>query len=326
VLPGAKIVVATRPLNKSFVNAFDHRVQVSGFTTEGVDDYIHKFAASVEEEEFFRRNIAENQNMQDFSRIPLQCSIMCECLRDMYINDKVGESSKLKTTTDLYIEVTQLTASRAHPDTKNNPGEVEVDRLYGVIGESLRKHARLAIFGVTSSKAFFDRKDLDDFGFSNDDINCGFLRQSQSRDTRMREAVKQMWTFTHATVLQFFGALGVLGAEEGEWESLQKSTMAEHLKTMICFLAGLLGDSKHTDFVNLFMLKGKKLDIRNMITEVTGSLKDDAVTISAVFETQNDDMVDIIRPEIESSSMSSMDVRALEWVLEKEEYCITSLK
>ena len=322
VLPGAKVVVASRPSEKSITKVFDHVVHVSGFTNKSIDGYVCMFADTKEEAAFIMKNI--DKNMSELCRVPLLCSIVCELLHDMYVNAKVGESPK--TTTDLYVQLTLLTASKAHRVLKNSPEEMEVDRLYDVIKDSLRKHARLAIFGLLSSKVFFDSKDLVDFGFSNDDINCGFLRPSQSRDKRMREAPKLWWTFTHATVLHFFGALGILGAEEGEWESLQKSTMAEQLKTTICFLAGLLGDSKHTDFVNLFMLKGKKLDIRNMITEVSSSLKDDTVTISAVFETQNDDMVDIIGPEIESSSMSPMDVRALEWVLEKEEYCITSLK
>ena len=325
VLPGAKVVVASRPSKKSITGVFDHVVHVSGLTIKSIDDYVRKFTDTEEEAAFMKKNIDKN-NMSELCRVPLQCSIVCELLRDMYANAKVGESPKLKTTTDLYIQVTQLTASKAHPHTKDNPEKMEVDRLYDVIEEPLRKHARLAIFGMLSSKCFFDRKDLDKFGFSDEDINCGFLRQSQSGDKRLKEAVTLRWTFTHATVFQFFGALGVLAVEEDEWERVQKSTMDEQLMSMICFLAGLLGDSEHAEFANRFMQKGKKLDIRKMITEVTGSLKDDAVTISAVFETQNDDMVDIIRPEIESSSMSAMDVRALEWVLEKEEYCITSLK
>jgi hypothetical protein len=311
VLPGAKVVVASRPSKKSIMKMFDHVVHVSGFTNESIDDYVCMFADTKEEAAFMMKHI--DKSMTELCRIPLLCSIMCELLHDMYANENVGES--LKTTTDLYVQLTLLTASKAHRVLKDNPEEMEV----GVMEKSLMKHARLAIFGVMSSKVFFDKKDLDSFGFSNDDINCGFLR-------RQKESTQNVWTFTHATVLQFFGALGVLGAEEGAWESLQNTTMDEHLKTIICFLAGLLGDSKHTVFVNLFMPKGKKLDIRKMITEVTGSLKDDAVTISAVFETQNDDMVDIIGSEIELSSMSAMDVCALEWVLEKEEYSITSLK
>ena len=324
VLPGAKVIVASRPSKKAVMKVFDHVVYVSGFTNKSIVDYVRMFADTKEEETFMMKNI--DKNMSELCRVPLQCSIVCTLLRDMYANAKVEESPKLKTTTDLHIQVTQLTASKAHPAMKNIPEKMEVDHLYDVIAEPLRKHARLAIYGIKTSTVFFDRKDLDKFGFSNDDINCGFLEQSQSNDRRLKEAVKPWWTFTHATVLQLFGALGVLGAEDDEWELIKKSTMDEQLKIMICFLAGLLGDSTHTEFVNLFLPKGKKLDIRKMITEVTGSLKDDAVTISAVFETQNYDMVDIIGPEIEASNMSATDVRALEWALANEKYCITSLK
>jgi len=271
--------------------------------------------------------IDENVNMADFCRVPLQCKFVCECLRDMHTFAKDGKAPDLKTTTDLYLQATLQFASRLHPELKYSMKKTDVDHLYGIIEEPLRKHADLAIFGITSSppKFFFDKDDLDKFGFCETDMNCGFLIQSQTEDKRMKGATRACWAFMHASMLQFFGALGVVRRED-VWEHLKTCTLDEQLKSMICFLGGLLGDAKHTHYVNRLMPEGTKLDIRNMITEVTSSLKDDAVTISAVFETQNYDLVDIIRPALELSNVSSSDVHALEWVLENEKYCPTRLK
>ena len=50
------------------------------------------------------------------------------------------------------------------------------------------------------------------------------LMESLRQDRHTKGATQQWWTFTHATMLQLFGALSVL-REEGGWERLKKGTL-----------------------------------------------------------------------------------------------------
>ena len=327
VLPGAKVITTTRPSKQSDVKAFDRIVQLPGFTSKSVHKYIRETTNTAEEKDFIMKHIDTNPSMAGLCHVPLQCGFICGCLADAFANNV--DVPTLNTTTDLYREATLQTASKVDPRLKDNQKETNLDDLLGTVGESLQKHADLAIHGILSSpqKFFFGEADLEMFGFDETDRKSGFLVESQTQDRRMRGSKRPCWTFVHATMLQFFAAIGVLrSSDNSKWESLKKKNLDEQLKTMVCFLAGLLEDSNHKDYVKHLVPNGAKLQVRDVIAEITGKLNDDATTISAVFETQNADMVDIVGGEIKASNMSPSDVRALAWVLEKERCRITSLR
>jgi len=118
--------------------------------------------------------------------------------------------------------------------------------------------------------------------------------------------------------------------------SLPKEDMPEHLKTMVSFLAGLLGDPNHRYYVERLVAGGAALDTGKlaatledmlMTTRIfTEMMNDDAMIIATVYETQNSDMVDIVPTEIASRYLSVMDIHALVWLLENENFHVTSLK
>jgi len=111
--------------------------------------------------------------------------------------------------------------------------------------------------------------------------------------------------------------------------------MPEHLKTMVLFLAGLSGDPNHRYYVDRLVAGGAALDTSNLaatlVTPMTTRIliemmNDDAMIIATVYETQNSDMVDIVPTEIASRYLSVMDIHALVWLLENENFHVTSLK
>ena len=327
VLPGAKVVVTSRPTQRLPVKAFDHVVQLQGFTNERIREYVYKTAYRKEEAEFIMMNLDGNPNMARFCHVPLQCNFMCTCLADRFAFAESGEAPTLNTTTDLYVQATVQMASKLHPHLKYSKEATDLDNLFDKIAPPLKKHADLAIHGIMSSppQFIFEKRDLDRFGFSETDRNCGFLVESQTEDRRMKGARRPCWTFSHATMHELFAALGMLRSDDTVRVRFMESTLVEQLNTMVVFLAGLLGDSSHQYYVERLVPGGAKLDSRLLTTQLTRKLNDDAVTLAAVFETQNSGMVDIVGTEIECSNMTPMDVRSLAWVLEKEEYCITSL-
>ena len=289
---------------------------------------MHKITHTKDEETFIMTNLEQNPFMAGFCHVPLQCSFICSCLMDIYECAETREAPTVNTTTDLYVQATVQMASKLHPRLKYNKKATVSKHVFDSIDTSLQKHADLAAFGLLSSppKLIFYSDDLCRFGFDSEDRKCGFLIESQTKGKRRKGANRQSWTFTHTTMQEFFAALGLLRSNEDVWGRVSKNTVVEQLKTMVCFLAGLLEDSSHSYFMERLVPNGAQIDSRNVITELTGTLKDDAVTIAAVYETQNAETVDLVGTEISSTNMSSTEVRALVWVLEKEECRITTLR
>lgn len=329
VLPGAKILVSSRPTKQLPVKSFSHTVQLCGFTTEMITEYVHK--KYTKDEEFIMKSLAENPNMAGLCQVPLQCTFVCACLADRHTS---AEMAVVNTTTDLYVQATVQMARKLHPHLKYGRNATDVDDLFDTIEAPLVKHADLARYGILSSppKFIFYKDDLAKFHFDESDKNCGFLVESQIRDPRLKGTTQSCWTFTHTTMQEFFGALGMLRSDDNVWEHLEVDTKVEQLKTMVLFLAGLLGDASHRYYIERLVAGGATLDPDRlthmlMMTRIlTEMMSDDAMIIATIFETQRSDMVNIVPTDIASSSLSIMDMRALVWVLGIENFLITSLR
>ena len=55
-MPGVGVLGGTLQANKSDIKPFKHIVQMSGFATKRMYDYVHKFACTKEKEEFIWKN------------------------------------------------------------------------------------------------------------------------------------------------------------------------------------------------------------------------------------------------------------------------------
>ncbi|KAI0224126.1 hypothetical protein LSAT2_024851, partial [Lamellibrachia satsuma] len=334
VLPGAKILVTSRPTTQLPIQDFNHTVQLSGFTSESISEYVHTIARSAEQEEFILKCLRANPNMAGLCTVPLLCALLCACLTDIHNSAKSAEVPTMNTTTDVYVQATLRSVSKCHPRLKYNKENTCLEKLFPDIKEPLSKHADLARHSMMSSppQFIFQKDDLDKFGFDADDINCGFLVVSQTRDPRFKGTTKPCWIFRHATMHAFFCAIGLARLGASKWERLEEGTLVDHLKTVMMFLAGLLGDNSHRWFMeqlvsedgqqSLANLRGRML---NKITDLSRKLNDDTMVIATVFETQDPAMVHVVPTEIQSTSMSVIDMRAFVWVLENENYHIQSL-
>ena len=338
VLPGAKVLVSSRPTKQLPVKAFNHSVQLCGFTSEMVSKYVHKNAHTKEEEEFIMKHLDASPSMAGLCQVPLLCAFVCVSLTDKYTCAENAEAPAVNTTTDLYVQSTVQTASKLHPHLKYSKEATDLDDLFDIIEAPLRKHADLARYSVMSSppKFIFYKDDLDKFDFDETDRNCGFLVEMRTQDPRFKRVTRSYWAFSHTTMQEFFAAVGMLRSDDSVWECLSNKTRVEQLKTMVMFMGGLLGDTGHSYYVEHLVSSDATRDSQKLTTRLTEMLiqtriltqmmDDDAMMIATVFETQNPDMVQIVPTEIKSSNMSMMDMHALVWVLENENGHITSLK
>ena len=338
VLPGAKVLVSSRPTKQLPVKAFNHSVQLRGFTSEMVSKYVHKNAYTKEEEEFIMKQLDASPSMAGLCQVPLQCAFVCASLTDMYTCAENAEAPAVNTTTDLYVQSTVQTASKLHPHLKYSKEATDLDDLFDIIEAPLRKHADLARSSIMSSppKFIFYKDDLDKFDFDETDRNCGFLVELRTPDPRFKRVTRSCWAFSHTTTQEFFAAVGMLRSDDSVWECLRNKPLVEQLKTMVMFMGGLLGDTGHSYYVEHLVSSDATRDSQRLTTRLTEMLiqtriltqmmDDDAMMIATVFETQNPDMVQIVPTEIKSSNMSMMDMHALVWLLENENGHITSLR
>ena len=327
-LPGAKIIATSRPTQHTPVKACDRIVQLCGFTSDEAHEFVRKIADTKEEEQLIIKSIDGNSLLTSLCRVPLECNVICSVLLNSLDCDDDRQRLNVNTTTSLFVQVTEQIASKRHPGLKCSDEEPESDQLFDIIDTPLKKHADLAVYGLTSSppRAIFYEDELVKFGLDETDRKCGFLVESQTKDPCVKGAKRPCWMFSHTILYEFLGAVGVLRSGGKVWEFLGRNSHVDQVKNIVCFLAGLLEDSRQTYFVERLVPGGASLSSRHVITELTEKLCDDATTISAVYETQNVEMVDIVGSVIELGDLSTADARALAWVLDKEDYCITSLR
>ena len=317
---------------------FNHTVQLCGFTSERISEYVHKISHTTEEEEYIMKYLNANPNIAGLCQVPLHCVFVCALVIDMHACAESAEAPTVNTTTGLYVQATVQTASKLHPRLKYSKKVTDLGNLFDTIEGPLIKHADLARHGILSSppKFVFYKDDLNKFDFDSTDINCGFLEEAQTQDARFKGATQSCWTFTHTTMQEFFAALALLRSDNSVWEHFEKSPFVEKLKTTTMFLGGLLGDTSHRYYVERLLSRGAKLDSQQLTkklaqllvvtTLLTKLLNDDTMIIATVFETQNSDMVKVVPTEIRSSNMTVMDMLALVWLLKNEDYHITSLR
>ena len=85
LLPGATVITTTRPTATSCVKLlnFDRIVEILGFTSEQVEDYVDKFTESDHEpdaKETIWQHSSTNINLFTLCYIPVNCFIICSCL------------------------------------------------------------------------------------------------------------------------------------------------------------------------------------------------------------------------------------------------------
>ena len=338
LLPGAQVLVCSRPTDQLPMKAFSRVVQLYGFTTDNINDYVRKCPHVKKDDKFVTKCLGalrENQDLAGLCNLPLQCGFVCAYLADKFTCEEQEEVPVVNTSTSLYIQLILQLAQNLHPDLKSWK-MTHVEKLFDKIKMPLIKHAKLAKLGIMSSpqKFVFDAEDLAKFDFKMSDKKCGILVKSKIPDPRLKGTGKPCWYFNHTTTKEFFAAVGLLRSynadNDGGWECLGTDPVAEHMKAIVMFMAGLLGDTSHEYFVERLVLEDRqassKSEMLNAITDLIPNLGDDSMIRTTAFETQNSAMVCVVPTEIRSSNMTMTDRSALVWILRNENDHIKSLR
>ena len=333
VLPGATVIVASRPTQQLPMNAFHRIVEIYGFTGESIIKYVNSFCGKDDKlREHINKNLERNPSLLTFCYIPLQCRFVCKALAYAHPHGNTVDVPAIMTMTRLYVDATTNMAKEVHPKLKNNCSDVDVDEVLQVVKEPYMKYAELARQCIMTEplQIIFYKDDLSEVGLDENspgDMQCGVVTQSRKLDEEcMNRQHRRCWTFNHLTLLEYFSAIGLLQLSVDEIMKLLKdaSSVYKH-EIVISFVMGLISDKRK--YTKKLLSSKITLDPRDLANKLVTVLEDDPLKLVTILhESQDASLVNIVPSEIKSEEVFPTDMQALHWLLEQGDCPVKTLK
>ena len=272
ILGGATVLTTTRPNAVSFMGSlrFDKTVEILGFTTEQVDEYVQKFTKGDDQKaNTIKQHINSNLNLISFCYIPVNCFIICSCLFQLLNNTNSDSPGLLPTTlTELYSIAVKFFYFRHHIK-ENNTEKIFLKpftELSSTEQKLFKRLGKIAYKGIVEGKLIFESHEV------NDEANNGlFHRLPDTRDLPLA-APRPQYCFLHLTIQEFLAAKYLVDTYRSE--ELRKFVSA-HIKNgawmvVMQFVAGLLAEKgeQSTDiFSNLLPSKTFTKEVKIKMNE-----------------------------------------------------------
>ena len=100
LLPGAKVLVTSRPSRELPTKAFDRTVELYGFPRESIYNYVRIFSEGKEGlHSFIMKNLEENMTLMTLCYIPILCGFVCESMEDVHTRRSKEDEDVIATMT-----------------------------------------------------------------------------------------------------------------------------------------------------------------------------------------------------------------------------------
>ena len=286
LLAGATVLTTTRPTAVSFVNYldFDRTVEILGFTSEQVEDYVNKFTADEEEGtgRTIWQHICSNLNIFSLCYVPVNCFIICTCLLHVLQTLKSNVSAILPTKlTDIYSIAIKMFYFKHSRNYKQYQGRADLIRkpfenLPRGVKRVFKRLGKIAFEGLKEGRLIFESKEVEGLE------DCGLLHRlpdlCTSADSPFEKPEAQ-FCFMHLTIQEFLAAKHVAdtmsGEELREFVHYRITQGAWHV--VLQFVAGLLGkreESISRIFVDALPLSTERFNAKR---EQKAEFEDDEV-------------------------------------------------
>ena len=309
LLRGASILATTRPTAVKYVAHVDFQrtVEIRGFTSENVEEYVEKFTRGYPEaKEKILVHIKSNINLFSLSYIPVNCFLICHCL----LQSILCESSQLPTRmTDIYQmtvkmflfnhmhnregfppqELEKLKSTHMHESFENFPQELQ--KIFNSLGE-------IAFKGIEEGRLLFESSEVSGLE------DCGLLHKLPDlRPKAWKDPPKSQFCFIHLTVQEFFAAKHLVNTMT---KKKIKRFVSDHIKhgtwqVVLQFVAGLLNSSSDI-FIKLL---SKQSDGRWPATKED---KDLAVQVCKCLYEIKDEQKPVLQNKIEKMKFNEVDL------------------
>ena len=249
LLKGATLITTKRPTAVSCVNHlhFDRTVEILGFSSEQVEEYVEKFIGDDREKgEKMWQHISSHMNIFSFCYIPVNCFIICHCLLQLLTNSTSVRNLPIKLT-EIYSIAIKMFFFKHNRDDKYSHSKTKLetyvhktfDELQPENDEVFKKLGKIAFDGINERRLIFGTSEVNGLGDS------GLLHRlpDQAGPSALKPSEAQ-YCFTHLNVQEFLAAKHVIDTKDDE-----------QLKQFVCdkiedgawqvvmqFVAGLLGE------------------------------------------------------------------------------------
>ncbi|XP_068726220.1 nucleotide-binding oligomerization domain-containing protein 1-like [Montipora capricornis] len=255
LLDGLNIITTTRPTAVTCVEDvnFDRTVEILGFTSEKIEDYVEKFTQGVRDaKDKIWGHIKSNMNLFSLCYIPVNCFLICSCLWEIISLTDTTHTGLPTRMTDIYAMVVKILFFR-HSRQCSAQGNLKdymylpFNKLPNDHKEIFKRLGEIAFEGIKQGRLLFESSEV--IGLE----DCGLLHRLPDVKSRFNEPPKAQYCFTHLTVQELFAAKHLA-------ESLNKRELenfvSEHIndgawQMVLQFVAGLLEPDPETESSNI---------------------------------------------------------------------------
>ena len=244
LLPGATVITTTRPTAVSCVRLlnFDRTVEILGFTSEQVEDYVEKFTEgdhNPDAKETVWQHISKNINLFTLCYIPVNCFIICSCLSLLYT---FGSSLPTKLT-KIYSIALKIFFFRHNDEYRQSQDAYDqlifkrFKELPSPVQKVFNRLANIAFLGIKEGRLVFTSREVEGLE------DCGLLhRLPDVAGPTPLDPSEAQFCFMHLTVQEFLAAKHVT-------DTMKKDELREFVtdhinqgawQVVMQFVAGLL--------------------------------------------------------------------------------------
>ena len=246
ILRGATILTTTRPNAVSFMRSLhiDKTVEILGFTTEQVDEYVQKFTKGDDQKaNTIKQHISSNLNLLSFCYVPVNCFIICSCLFQLLCKS-VSPGPLSTTLTKIYsIAVKYFYFRHGHSKEVNNAENDFLGpfkKLSSSVQDEFTRLGKIAFDGIYEGKLIFESAEVNNLA-----SNGLFHRLPDTRDDPLAER-REQYCFMHLTIQEFLAAKYLVDTYSSK--DLKKF-VSDHIqdgawKVVMQFVAGLLAEKE----------------------------------------------------------------------------------
>ena len=251
ILAGATVLTTTRPNALScFASLCFHRtVEILGFTTDQVEEYVEKFTNGGDKAETIKEHIRSNLILRSFCYIPVNCFIICSCLLKLLIDNSADHLGCLPTKlTEIYSVAIKIfyfcyddDRYRHHKDKGRDFYLKPFKELPEAVTRVFSRLGEIAFNGIQQGRLVFESQEVNDLEKN------GLFQRLPDTSSGLKEG-KAQYCFLHLTVQEFFAAKYLVDTMSHEE---LKTFVSDHIKkgswkVVMQFVAGLLEQEKQS--------------------------------------------------------------------------------
>ena len=245
ILAGATVLTTTRPNALSCFGSlcFNRTVEILGFTTDQVEEYVGKFTNGGDKAETIKEHIRSNLILRSFCYIPVNCFIICSCLLKLLIDNSADHLGCLPTKlTEIYSVAIKILyfcydddRCRHHKDKGRDFYLKPFKELPEAVTRVFSRLGEIAFNGIQQGRLVFESQEVNDLEKN------GLFQRLPDTSSGLKEG-KAQYCFLHLTVQEFFAAKYLVDTMSHEE---LKTFVSDHIKegawkVVMQFVAGLL--------------------------------------------------------------------------------------